>query len=132
MNIDDRKHVVISSIVPGGAAATDGRLQLGDELLKVNGRSLTYFLSDLAEQRYPGRAAAAGLENSIPLFPDNTWQEIPGDRWAGNEPFDILEVVKKRPIRSRAMDESLMFEPLRHGLKPIIAPSLHCSASPST
>lgn len=66
-----------------------------------------------------------------------TWAEIPGDNWAGTGPFDILEVAKQgafdyfdlqRMQRSKVMDESLMFEPLRAGLNPITPSPSRCNA----
>lgn len=36
----DRLGIYIKSVVPGGAADADGRLQAGDQLLKVDGHSL--------------------------------------------------------------------------------------------
>jgi len=37
----DRLGIYIKSVVAGGAADDDGRLQAGDQLLKVDGNSLT-------------------------------------------------------------------------------------------
>lgn len=36
----ERLGIYIKSVVPGGAADADGRLQAGDQLLKVDGQSL--------------------------------------------------------------------------------------------
>lgn len=36
----ERLGIYIKSVVPGGAADADGRLQAGDQLLRVDGQSL--------------------------------------------------------------------------------------------
>lgn len=44
------KGIYIRSVVPGGAAALDGRLQAGDQLLQVDGRSLVGLSQELAAE----------------------------------------------------------------------------------
>ncbi|KRX21227.1 Afadin [Trichinella nelsoni] len=87
-NEDQMPGIYVKKVVPGSAAAQDGRLQAGDQLLKVNGQSLIGVSQECAAQMMSQSgqvvnfevAKGAALYNGLAqwiyqLSPDNRYQQ---------------------------------------------------------
>eukprot|EP00731_Ephydatia_muelleri_P003301 Em0001g3301a len=117
---EEGSQATIGAIVPGGAADLDGRLQIGDEITQINGRSVL----DAAHQdviNYMGEAAAQGevtlkISRKVPpleLNPHTSY--MPAE---DNEPLipqGIRRVLITRPNTQTSFGFVLQSNTLRAG-----------------
>ncbi|KRY88409.1 Afadin [Trichinella pseudospiralis] len=127
-NEDQMPGIYVKKVVPGSAAAQDGRLQAGDQLLKVNGQSLIGVSQECAAQMMSQSgqvvnfevAKGAALYNGLAqwiyqLSPDNRQQQQQMHPVANSPIIYSHHVNTASPVRRHVGGELVPSQPTSNG-----------------